>query len=96
LRAAPPSIRMWYNLTLVIVGEMTRGSCSALTMFLGNSEASNPIAVSIHLLWGATLGAGAAAATYRHIVLTTSLDVMSAGDHKMSISCINMSSKCIK
>jgi hypothetical protein len=29
LRAALPSIRTWYNLTLAMVGEMTSGSCLA-------------------------------------------------------------------
>jgi hypothetical protein len=38
-----------YNLMLAMVGEKTSGSCSAHTMFLGQSEASKLIDVSIHL-----------------------------------------------
>jgi hypothetical protein len=35
LRAAPPSVRMWYSLTLVMVRETTSGSYPALAMLLG-------------------------------------------------------------
>jgi hypothetical protein len=35
LRAAPPSMRMWYSLMLVMVGEMTSGSYLVPAMFLG-------------------------------------------------------------
>jgi hypothetical protein len=77
LRAAPPSIRTCYSLTLAMVSEMTSGSCPALDMFLGQSEVSNVIDISIHLWWGATLGAGAVVATARRSVLMTHLDVMS-------------------
>jgi hypothetical protein len=35
LRAAPPSTRIWYNLMLAMVGEMSSRSCLALAMFLG-------------------------------------------------------------
>jgi hypothetical protein len=35
LKTAPPSIRMWYSLTLAMVGETTSGSCPAPAMFLG-------------------------------------------------------------
>jgi hypothetical protein len=34
-RATPPSIRMWYNMTLAMVGETTSGSYSVPIMFLG-------------------------------------------------------------
>jgi hypothetical protein len=37
LRAAPPSIRMWYNFMLVMVGEIISGSCPTPTMHLGQS-----------------------------------------------------------
>jgi hypothetical protein len=49
LRATPPSIKVWYNLMVVMVGEMTSGSYSTPDMFLGQSQASNMIDVSIHL-----------------------------------------------
>jgi hypothetical protein len=77
LRAAPPSIRTWYNLMLTMVGEMINGSCTAPAMLLGQSEASKLISISIHLHCGPTLGAGAAAATSQRRVLTTRWDVMS-------------------
>jgi hypothetical protein len=35
LRAAPLSTRMWYNLMLVMVGEMSSRSCPTPAMFLG-------------------------------------------------------------
>jgi hypothetical protein len=63
LRAAPPSTRTWYNLMLAMVGETSSGSCPAPIMFLGQSEASKLIDVSIHLWWGATQDVGAAATT---------------------------------
>jgi hypothetical protein len=65
---------MWYNLTLAMVGETTSGSCPAPAMFLGQSEASNAIDISIHLWWGTTLGVGAAAVTTRRNVLMMCLD----------------------
>jgi hypothetical protein len=37
LRAAPLSIRTWYNLMLVMVGETSSGSCPAPAMLLGQS-----------------------------------------------------------
>jgi hypothetical protein len=77
LRAAPPSTRIWYSLTLVMVGEMGSGSYPALAMFLGQSEASKPIDVSIHLLWDNALSAGATTTTIRRRVLMTRLDMMS-------------------
>jgi hypothetical protein len=46
-------------------------------MFLGQSEASKPIDVSIHLRCGAALGAGAAATTARRRVLMMRVDVTS-------------------
>jgi hypothetical protein len=71
LRAAPPSIRMWYNLMLAMVGEMISRSYPAPAMLLGQSKASKLIDISIHLRCGATLVAGTAVATSRHMVLTT-------------------------
>jgi hypothetical protein len=91
LRAAPPSIRTWYNL---MVGEMTSGSCPAPTMFLGQSKAMKPMDVFIHLWWGASLGASAAAATAtaQRSVLTTCLDIMSQEPPYMMQSCLWCSS----
>jgi hypothetical protein len=60
---------------LVMVEEMSRWSCPGPAMFLGQSEASKLIDVSIHLWWGAALCIGVAAATARHRVLMTLLDV---------------------
>jgi hypothetical protein len=77
LRAAPPSTRMWYNLMLAMVGEMTSRSYPTPDMFLGQSDASNSIDVSIHLWWGAARGVGTTAAITQHSVLMTRLDVMS-------------------
>jgi hypothetical protein len=77
LRVAPPSTRTWYNLTLVMVRETSSGSCPAPTMFLGQSEASKLIDVSIHLWWAVALGAGAAAAIDQRRVLMMRLNVMS-------------------
>jgi hypothetical protein len=91
LRAALPSIRTWYNLTLVMVGETTSGSCPAPAMFLGQSEASNPIYVSIHMWWGAALDAGAAVATARRSVLTMRLEAMSREPLHMTWSCLRRS-----
>jgi hypothetical protein len=53
LRASPPSIMMWYSLTLVMGREMTSRSCRAPDLFLGQSKVPNMIDSSIHLLWGA-------------------------------------------
>jgi hypothetical protein len=92
LRAAPPSIRTWYSLTLAMVGETTNGRCPAPAMFLGHSEASKPIDVSIHLWWGATFSTGAAAATMQCSVLMTRLDVMSQEPPYMTWSCSRCSS----
>jgi hypothetical protein len=36
LRVAPPSIKMWYSLTLEMVGETSSGSCLASAMLLGS------------------------------------------------------------
>jgi hypothetical protein len=55
LRVAPPSIRMWYNLMLVMVGETINGSCPAPAKLLGQSEASKLIDASIHLRCGTAL-----------------------------------------
>jgi hypothetical protein len=68
---------MWCSLTLAMVGEMSSGSYLAPAMFLGQSEASKLINVSIHLWWGAGLGTGTAAATSRCRVLMMHQDVMS-------------------
>jgi hypothetical protein len=92
LRAASPSTRTWYSLMLALVGETTSWSCLAPAMFLGQSEASKPIDVSIHLWWGATLGVGAAAATARCRVLTTGLDLMSQEPSYMMWSYLRRSS----
>jgi hypothetical protein len=35
LRVAPPSIKLWYSLTLEMVGETSSRSCPALAMLLG-------------------------------------------------------------
>jgi hypothetical protein len=88
LRVALPSIKMRYSLTLAMVREMTSGSYPANAMFLGQSEASNVIDVSIHLWWGATLSAGVAAATTRCNVLMMRLDVISQEPPYMMWSCL--------
>jgi hypothetical protein len=49
LRAAPPSIRMWYNLMLAMVSETSNGSYPVPTMLLGQSMASKLIIVYNHL-----------------------------------------------
>jgi hypothetical protein len=46
-------------------------------MFLGQSEGSNPIDISIHLWWSVALGAGATVVITQHNVLMTCLDVLS-------------------
>jgi hypothetical protein len=74
---APPLIRMWYSLTLMMVGETSRGSCLAPAMLLGQSEASKLIDVSIHLWCWAALGAGAAVATSLRMFLMMRQEVMS-------------------
>jgi hypothetical protein len=81
LRAAPPSTRMWYSLTLAMIREMSSGSCPPPAMFLGQLEVSKPIGISIHLWWGTGLGTSAAAATARRRVLMTRWDVMSQEPH---------------
>jgi hypothetical protein len=43
LNTASPSIKMWYSLTLEMVGETSSGSCLAPAMFLGQSEATNQL-----------------------------------------------------
>jgi hypothetical protein len=77
LRVVPPSIRTWYSLMLVMVGEMTSRSYPAPNMFLGQSEALNMIDICIHLWWATAHDAGVAATIARRSVLTTRLDVMS-------------------
>jgi hypothetical protein len=76
LRATLPSIRMWYNLVLAMVGETTSRSYPAPDMFLGQSEASNAIDVSIHSWWGTAHSAGVAAAIAQCSVLMMRLNVM--------------------
>jgi hypothetical protein len=76
LRAAPPSIKTWYSLTLEMVRETSSGSCLAPAMLLGQSEAMNLIGVSIHLRCSVAFGAKTATAISRRRVLTTCLDVM--------------------
>jgi hypothetical protein len=66
----PPSIRMWYNLMLTMVREMSSGSCPTPAMLLGQLEASKLINVSIHLWCGTAFGAGASTATSRCRFLT--------------------------
>jgi hypothetical protein len=80
--AALPSIRTWYNLTLMT----SSGSCPAYPMLLGQSEASKLIDVFIHLWCGAALGAGAAAATSRHRFLTMRREVMSQEPPNITLS----------
>jgi hypothetical protein len=69
LRAAPPSIKTWYNLTLEMVGETSNRSCPTPAMLLGQLEESNPIGFSTHLRCGAAFDAGAAAATSQRRIL---------------------------
>jgi hypothetical protein len=71
LMAAPLSIKMWYNLMLVMAEEMSSGSYPTPAIFLGQSEVSKPINISIHLWCGAALGAGTVTATARCRVLMT-------------------------
>jgi hypothetical protein len=82
---------MWYSLILAMVGEMTSGSYSAPTMFLGQFEALNSINVSIHLWWGATLDVGVATTIAQHTVLMTRLDIMSQEPLYMRWSCLQHS-----
>jgi hypothetical protein len=69
LSTTPPSIKTCYNLMLAMVGETSSESCLSPGMLLGQSKASNPINVSIHLWCGAFLGVGATAAISRCKVL---------------------------
>jgi hypothetical protein len=62
LRAAPPLIKMWYSLTLEMIGETSSGSYLTPSMLLGQTEESNSIGVSTHLRCGTAFGVGAAAA----------------------------------
>jgi hypothetical protein len=91
LRAAPPSIKTWYSLTLEMVRETNSGSRLALAMLLGQSEAWNPIGVSTHLRCGAAFGAGVTAAISRHKVLMTRLDVMAREPPNMTWSAFRCS-----
>jgi hypothetical protein len=60
---APPLIRTWYSMMLMMVEAMSSGSCPTPAMLLRQSEASKLINVSIHLWCGVAFGAGAVAAT---------------------------------
>jgi hypothetical protein len=91
LRATPPSIRTWYSLTLVMVGETSSGSCQAPALLLGQSEASNPIGVSTHLRCGVAFGARATAAISRCKVLMTHLYVMAQEPLNMTWSFLRRS-----
>jgi hypothetical protein len=51
LSAVLPPIRMWYNLTLEMMGVTTSGSCLAPAMFLGQSEASKPVVRCLSWRW---------------------------------------------
>jgi hypothetical protein len=62
---------------LMIVGETSSGTCPALAMLLGQSEALKMIDVSIHLWCGATLGLGRATATSQRKFLMMRWEVMS-------------------
>jgi hypothetical protein len=75
--ATPSSIRMWYSLTLMMVGERSSRSCPTPTMLLGQSEVMKLINVSIDLWCGAALVAGAATTTSRRRFLTMQREVMS-------------------
>jgi hypothetical protein len=75
--AAPLSIRTWYSLTLMMVGETSSGTYPARAMLLGQSEASKLIDVSIHLWCGAALGVGTTAATSWRRFLMMRREVMS-------------------
>jgi hypothetical protein len=66
--AAPPSIRTWYNLMLMMNGETSSGSYPARAMLLRQSEVSKLIDVSIHLWCDAAFGAGVAATTSAQIL----------------------------
>jgi hypothetical protein len=76
LRAAPPSIKTWYSLTLEIVGETSSESYPAPAMLLGQLEALNPIGVSTHFRCIIAFGTRATAAISQRRVLMTHMDVM--------------------
>jgi hypothetical protein len=64
--AAPPLIRTWYNLVLMMVKETSSGSCPAPTTLLGQLEA-----LKLNHLWcGVAFGVGASVVTSRHRFLT--------------------------
>jgi hypothetical protein len=67
--AAPPSIRIRYNLMLMMVREMSSGSCLAPLMLLGQSEPSKLVDVSIHLWCGAAFWVGAATTSRRKFLM---------------------------
>jgi hypothetical protein len=91
LRAAPPSIKTWYSLSLEMAGETSSGSCLVPAMLLRQSEESNPIGVSTHLWCGAAFGAGAAAVISQRRVLTTRLDMMAQEPPNMTWSILRCS-----
>jgi hypothetical protein len=84
LRTAPPSIKTWYNLTLVMVGETSSGNYPMPAILLGQSEASNPIRVPTHLSCDAAFDGGATAAISQGKVWTTCLDVMAQESPNMT------------
>jgi hypothetical protein len=75
--ATPPSIRMWYSLMLMMVGETSSGSYLTPAMLLGQSEASKLIDISIHLWCGTAFGAGVATATSQHRIFMMRREVLS-------------------
>jgi hypothetical protein len=91
LRDVPLSIRTWYNLTLVIVGETSSRSCPAPAMLLGQTVASNPTRVSTHLRCGAAFSAWAATVISQRKVLMMRLDVMSQEPPNMTWSALRRS-----
>jgi hypothetical protein len=86
LRAAPPSIKTWYSLTLEMVGETSSGSYPVPAMILGQSKESNPIGVSSHLRCGAAFDAAATATISQRRVLTPRLDMMAQEPPNMTWS----------
>jgi hypothetical protein len=75
-----------------MVGEMSNRSYLAPAMFLGQSEASKPIDIPIHLWWGTALGTGAAAATAQRGVWMMHPDLMSQEPLYMKWSILRCSS----
>jgi hypothetical protein len=78
---APPSIRTWYSLMLMMVEEMSSGSYSTPTMLLRQSEASKLINVSIHLWCGVAFGAGCCHLSAQILDDVTEGDVPRTSEH---------------